>query len=384
MIYFLSFLLLLTITAMLSARSFKIKQQKRVVQLKSLWGKAKTDNFNFSHISIFTDLHKENTFHQLSEQTKSDIDFNDLFCLVDRTNSCVGQQFLFDVLSKPTNDIAALEKLSRQSDFFANNEPLRQEVQQLLTGLGNTDAYFIATLLDDHLPEKPTWYKWVIPYLACMLLLILFYPLYHLLLLWLMIPLAVNVFLHYRNKNHTKRFNKSFPQLNLLIRVCKKLLLKDIPFENESVKNSIRNLKSIQRKSTLLSHDESTFKDELTQIFLYFFELLKAFFLVEFFAFYSILKEIKSKQADILNLFKYVGIIDTSLSIASLRAGSLKTCMPVFLPDSKQLSCKQLYHPLIADCVTNDIDVSSKSVLITGSNMSGKTTFLARWPLIQF
>ena len=143
-----------------------------------------------------------------------------------------------------------------------------------------------------------------------------------------------------------------------------------------AVNNSIQHLKPLQRKSRLLTFDDATFKDELTQTLLYFFELIKAFFLIEFFTFYSMIKEVKNKQADILTLFKYAGLIDSAISIASLRTGHLKTCKPVFLPDEKQLAGKKLYHPLIENCVSNDIEVTTKSILITGSNMSGKTTFL--------
>ena len=376
MVYFLFFLLLLTITGMLSARNFKIKQKKKAAELRNQWGQAKNADFNFNYISIYTELNKESSFHQLSAQTKNDIDFNDLFCVVDRTSSSTGQQFLFDALSKPTNDIAALKILNGQVNFFSENEQQRIQVQQLLAGLNTNDAYFIATLLKDDLPGKPNWYKWVFPYMTLMLLLIFFSPLHHSFLLWLMIPLAINVFLHYRNRNDTKRFNKSFPQLNILLRICKKLCLIELPFENDTIKKSMRNLKSMQWKSGLLSFDEATFKDELTQAFLYLFELIKAFFLVEFFVFYSLLKELKKKQSDILNLFKYVGSIDMAISIASLRGGHLKTCVPVFLPAEKEFSSSELYHPLIINCVSNDIRVDLKSILITGSNMSGKTTFL--------
>jgi DNA mismatch repair ATPase MutS len=376
MVYFLFFLLLLTILAMLSTRSFKAKQKKKLVELENRWGKSKTDDFNFAYISMYANVQKENGFHCLSEQTKNDIDFNDLFCVLDRTTSAVGQQFLFDALGKPTNDIVALSKFNERVDFFTRNETARQIAQQLLTGLGTNDAYFIAPLLSDNLPPKPTWHKFAMPYIAAMGLLILVSPLYPKLLLWLMIPLSINVFIHYKNRSEAKRFSKSFPQLNILIRICKKLLSKEMPFENTTVKKSIRSLKTIQQKSSLLSFDESTFKDELTQVFLYVFELLKAFFLVEFFAFHSAMKETAKGRADIVSLFEYVGRIDMALSVASLRAGNLKTCEPVFLPAAKKLSSAKLYHPLITECVTNDISVQSKSILITGSNMSGKTTFL--------
>jgi DNA mismatch repair ATPase MutS len=37
---------------------------------------------------------------------------------------------------------------------------------------------------------------------------------------------------------------------------------------------------------------------------------------------------------------------------------------------------KDVYHPLIHDCVKNSIQAGQKSVLLTGSNMSGKTSFI--------
>ena len=376
MVYLLFFLLLLTIAAMLSAKSFKKKQNIKKEQLINQWGKAKTEPFDFEKIAIYSEVNQSINFHQLSAQTKTDIDFDDIFCLVDRTTSRIGQQFLYTVLSKPTNDKTALLKLNEQVNFFRDNEALRIKVQLYLLKLNSDDAYFLPNLLKDHSFVKPTWYKFVFPSLLLIPLLIILSPLYHTLLLWIMVPLAVNVFLHYRNKNFTKRFYKLFQQLNILINICKKLNGKQLPFDNDLVDNAASNLKGIQRKNILLSFDQSTIKDELTQVLLYLYELIKAVFLIEFFTFYSVLKDIDKKQADILYLFNYIGRIDTAISIAALRAANLPTCQPDFFPASKQFSCTKVFHPLIADCVTNDIIVDTKSVLITGSNMSGKTTFL--------
>ena len=40
------------------------------------------------------------------------------------------------------------------------------------------------------------------------------------------------------------------------------------------------------------------------------------------------------------------------------------------------LKMTDVYHPLIEQCVPNTLDTAGKSVLLTGSNMSGKTTFI--------
>ena len=42
----------------------------------------------------------------------------------------------------------------------------------------------------------------------------------------------------------------------------------------------------------------------------------------------------------------------------------------------KKITVKDIYHPLIKTCIVNDLDLSNKSLLLTGSNMSGKTTFI--------
>ena len=41
-----------------------------------------------------------------------------------------------------------------------------------------------------------------------------------------------------------------------------------------------------------------------------------------------------------------------------------------------KISFDNIYHPLLDNAIPNSIDELSKSALITGSNMSGKTTFI--------
>ena len=117
-------------------------------------------------------------------------------------------------------------------------------------------------------------------------------------------------------------------------------------------------------------------KDELGQVVTYLVELLRGFLLIEVVMLFELIKELETKRDSIQVLFDYVGNIDTALSVASLRAGDLKTCKPEFTPPMRELRVKKIYHPLITNCVKNDLHVKDKSILITGSNMSGKTTFL--------
>ena len=75
-------------------------------------------------------------------------------------------------------------------------------------------------------------------------------------------------------------------------------------------------------------------------------------------------------------MLNYIGNIDAALSTASLRAGLTNYTTPTIIAHKKELVAKDLYHPLIENCVANSINIQQKSILITGSNMSGKSTFI--------
>jgi hypothetical protein len=372
-------LILTTIFAILIflIASYYIKQRKKknIERIREEWGKPKTDSFYFENIRRYADTVKENPFHRLTKQTVEDIDFYGLFAFIDRTTSKIGQQFLFKKVIEPKNDTCY--KSEELIDLFSKNQELREEIQLELLKLNNDDAYYIPSLLKDELLKKPKWFSLLIidiVIVICLVMLSFKYPVF---LIFLLVPMIVNMVLHYWNKGNTSQYSKSFTHLNILIEVSGKLISKgDFPF-GLPVKASILNLKSFQRKTSLIYTDQGNgVQSELTQLVHYFIDYIKALFLIEVFTLYSVLKELENKKSSIIALFNYVGNIDTVISVASLRAGSLKTCKPIFMPERKEIIMKKIYHPLIEDCVKNDLTISGKSILITGSNMSGKSSFL--------
>ena len=353
----------------------KRKSRKQVEQIRAAWGNSKTEFFNFDGIKNYSEEVKGNDFHHLTEQTINDIDFYGLFKFIDRTTSKVGQQFLYRKVIEPT--IHKSDPSQNLIELFANNKKLREEIQLDLLKLNETDAYYISSLLKDNLLQKPKWFKFLGLDIAIIIFLIILSFKYQIFIIFLIIPFAINMFLHYWNKNKAFQFVRSIPQLNLLIEVSKSLLRRSGVFHDKFVKESIADLKSFQRKSSIINFDNgSGIQSELSQIGTYLLELIKAFFLVEVFTLFKVIKELESKRSSIITLFDYVGNIDSAISIASLRADNAKTCQPVFSSAEKKVTVKNMYHPLLENCVKNDLLICNKSILITGSNMSGKSTFL--------
>ncbi|MEO5681105.1 MAG: hypothetical protein ABIQ88_00625 [Chitinophagaceae bacterium] len=368
--------MVITIIVLLSKNYSRSKKNKRLEAIRQKWGLPNAEYYNFDQIGKYATYNRDAYFHALSAQAKNDIDFNEVFSFADRTSSRVGQQYLFDKLSKPTNNIADLEQLHEQVNFFTVSQKEREESQLLLSELNGDNAYYIASLLSGELPEKPRWFKLAIADIVitvAMLLLSFFYPV---LLAWLMIPLAINLALHYWNKNNTFYFGASLPQLNRLINTCKTLSKHNLPFNNEQAIKSIGELKKFQRTMRMLGLRQSNLNGDAELILYYIIDMIKALFLVELIVFFSLVKELKNKQAAIHDLFKYAGTIDAAIAVASLRAADTITCQPVFTASIKELQAVNIYHPLIDNCVANDITLGHKSILITGSNMSGKTSFL--------
>jgi Mismatch repair ATPase (MutS family) len=353
----------------------KDKTEKKIEKLRADWAKPKKESLDFDSIGKYANLISENPFHRLSDQTIEDIDFYELFAFVDRTTSKVGQQFLFKKILEPSNKTT--DHFEKLINVFSSDQPLREEIQLELLKLNHNGAYFISSLLRDKLLAKPKWFSLLILDVIIVVSLLILSFKFPVLIIVMIIPVTVNMFLHYWNKSITFQFLRSFPQLNNLINVSKVILKKGELFYDPSAEDSIQRLKSFQRKVALINFENgSGIQAELSLIGTYLVEVVKAILLIEVFTLYRITRELENKKSSIRTLFHYIGNIDSSISIASLRAGKEKTCIPVFVSPSKQLQASGLYHPLIKDCAKNDASIKNKSILITGSNMSGKSTFL--------
>jgi DNA mismatch repair ATPase MutS len=375
-IFFIFSVLITILFAAALAYFFDKRKQKKLLQkIRKTWGNTNTGSKDFNLIETFSQLTTTSAFHTLNTQTINDIDIQDLFTFIDKTNSKIGQQYLYNKLITPTNNIEALEKYNEQVNFFTHNEQAREEAQILLQKLNHHNVYYVASLLNENLLEPPKWAKLFVLDTVIVILMLLFSFKFPVLLIWLMIPLILNLLLHFLNKENTAKFIKSFPPLNTLINVSQVFLKKDIPFSKDSVQQNINNLSGFKRKYKLLNFGEYD-ANELLQILIYIFDFIKAVFLIEIHALFSTLKELKNRKKDINGLINYIGSIDAALSTASLRAGVNDFVVPIFSNNQKVVEAKNIYHPLINNCVENSISINGKSILITGSNMSGKSTFI--------
>jgi hypothetical protein len=347
----------------------------KVTLLKN-WGKQKENEyFNFYVIKQYfeNNLHKNKLYHQISERTSLDLDIDELFKFIDRTSSKVGQQYLYFKI-RTVETVEKLKKFDVLTKLFLNNQKLRVKSQLILSKLNSQNSYDFEKLINDKPIEKPSYLKFIYASSFSSILLIIlgfFNPIFFLFL----VPIFfINTIFHYKNKENVTYYISAVSQLSKALKVGKELSAFEEIKRHFSDLSFIKKVSAIQTKTEFVAF-ENQLTNEYALLFWLIIELLKIQFMIEYIIFYSFVDSISKEKESIDKLFQFIGEIDAAISVASLKSDKLENCEPKFTT-KKHIYTKEIIHPLIENCVANDINLSEKSMLLTGSNMSGKTTFI--------
>ncbi len=322
--------------------------------------------------SYFRNKNEKNTIDNI---TWNDLNMDDVFKKINNTQCTAGQEVLYDILRKPLYNKEVLIKRDKVIDYFRNNEKERQAIQLILGKLGKSDELYITNCLfneADDSKSKLLKYRLISWLPTLSLLLLLINPMF----LALTIGLAVvNVFISQRSK--VKNYDASgFSYMISIINVANKIKnmnIKEIEENVYSIEKNLNNVKHIKRKS-VGSETKSIMSDMDV-----FSEYANLIFLKELKTYEKVKNTIIKNKEDLKAIYEYVGMIDALIAIASFR-DSLSFYTKPILTKSKSkkenyIEFEKIYHPLIKNPVLNSGNFS-RGVLFTGSNASGKSTFI--------
>lgn len=370
-------LFFILITIRLVNNRFKKKRLKNLKKkYTENWGTPKEDTyFNFHSISRYfeNNSHKEKSFHLISEKTQLDLDVNELFKFIDRTSSKIGQQYLYFKL-RTVGSVSELLKFDKLVEVFLKNKELRLNCQLLLSPLNDENTYDLEELINGQQIQKPR-IIWLVYLLTISSFLFLFLGFLNSFFFLLLIPIyCANMFFHYRNKFYINFYLNAVIQLSKSLRITKKLSTFSEIKKKYNDFTFIKKINSIKFKTEFIGFEKNA-NDELAIILWFVIEFVKILFNIEYLIFFSLIKSIIGERKSIEDMYVFIGEIDAAISTASIKSGKSEYCTPSFV-DNKSIIATGIYHPLIPNCILNDIKLSDKSMLLTGSNMSGKTTFI--------
>ena len=333
--------------------------------------------FDLAKIKCYFENNAASPAYQvLTEQTCKDLNFDEFFIRINKTSSCVGQQYLYDRLRRipHESEIAGCDNVIQ---YLKNNTEFAERCRKHLSMLTHHDAYYICSLFHDKYPTLSTTMALVIRILQFMPLL--FTAIFIILPkgIWILLIVGffiTNIVFHYRNKRILFVYLYSIPQFLKLVPIARKLSL-ETAFGNihPDIKDRLQSLQSLVRHLSRFKFDVKLENDIVAMVWALK-EFVNIFFLSEPNALFRSLRLMDVKRKDIEAVFNYVGHIDILLSTAYLQEDLPYYCKPQWTDAGLQMT--DIYHPLVEQCVPNTLNTDGKSVLLTGSNMSGKTTFI--------
>jgi len=302
--------------------------------------------------------------------TWNDLDGDTLFKQINQGLSTSGEQYLYYLLRSPSLTKEEYEKRETLITIMEQNPDLRLELQVILAKLGrrkaaNTTEAFSPS---SHDSSKLSLYLFLVGSLLGSALLSFFYPMALLLLVSLLL------FIPIYNHVLTNRIERELETLNYSVSmiytasIIKKKAFPELEEHLAPLYQTVTRLKSLSRYGHVPT------KYSASEIVL----VLNGFFLFNLILFEVVKNKLGKYHKEIFEIHEHLGRLDSAIAIASYRKSLEAYAIPQIdfsITDTKHIRGIDLVHPLIDDAIPNDLD-TTESILLTGSNASGKSTFL--------
>ncbi len=364
----------------------KKERAKKLEQLvRENWGKVPCKEYEleeFAQISHYYDKTKSRFDFTIDETTWNDIDGDSLFMLCNSCLSSVGQEYVYRMLRVPSMKQSELNKRYETGKYWLEHPKEAMKCRKIFARLGYSKKIALYDYIH-HLEELSEMrncrngkhYFSICFFIVSLACLFCIPPVG---VLSLIVCLGYNVSSYYKEKAKIESYYVCLSYILGMIETTRALdkehfeVLKDYGPDFKKIQKSFEAMEknhSLLMSGNGMSGGPTEIVMEYTRMLLH----------IDIIKFNQMLTIVVDKKGELELLFELLGEIEGNLCI-----GSLMTLMPYTCkPDLKEkdgslpmrLAFREMYHPLIEHPVANSLS-ENKCVLITGSNASGKSTFL--------
>ena len=303
-----------------------------------------------------------------------DITWNDLNmdAVYKRINCCcstAGERQLYYMLRRPMNR----EQYEKQSSLIRmmEQEPeKRLNLQVILSRIGIYRSVFLGHILRPQNPSK----KWLIIYLLMLLYMpvsVLCVILFGFNVLWMpLLSMSLNTFVHLKRSKDCENDIRAVNYCILLavgLNRMKKLKDPELDRYLQGAYEEMKPLNFVVRGGAVVT--DPMMKTEL--------DYMLSFFMLDL-IYYEVVRHRLAKYHDNFRAIQEaVGGVDAAIAVASYRQGLKTVCIPEidYEAEKPYIHAEGTVHPLLENAVPNPVKLD-RSLLITGSNASGKSTYL--------
>lgn len=370
-------LIIILVLVLWSMWNEKQQMKKLKIQLKKEWGQIPEQEYTtekLESLKAFYMSMQDDRF-DVDDITWNDLDMNYIFMYINNTQSSVGEEYLYALLRKPCFSAEELEERNRLIHFFGKNETPRIAMQSTLKSIGKLSQISIYKYINqlDTLPiaSNLPHYAMALGF-AISIGLIFVHPSYGGVLTFIFF--VNNIYQYYHRKAKIENYLAVFSFILRLLdstNEIEKLKISELQKYTDALKRDREIFKEFKRGSAIV-----TSKNVTGSLLDGIIDYGRMLFHLDLIKFNSMLHIFKENREALNRIFINIGFLDSMIAVASFREALNYYCEPELVKSRKpSLSVTDLYHPLLEDPVPNSIS-ENRSVLITGSNASGKSTFI--------
>ena len=362
-------------------------------QLRKSFGKAGRTEYadgELNGIVRYFEKHPKN--FQIDDITWNDLNLDEIFLRMNSTCSSAGQEYLYAMLRSPSFEEKELQEREELLGFLEQDEETRVRMQEIFFKIGRTGKYSLYDYMDflDVLGERKNG-KHLLADLLFFLTIAAAFVSPPLGLCGMSAVMCFNITTYLKEKKQIEPYLTSFHYISRLIRGAEelsKIQVQQLEDRLGKVRKLLPQFGKLNRSASLGMRTSSG--DPMGIVADYINMMLH----LDIIGFNIMLHAVREQTENIDRLVTIVGELDALIAAAGFRHSLPAWCVPKLTAaeaadgaahgavessrlhfEASSLQLEQMYHPLLADPVKNDIKTTN-GVLLTGSNASGKSTFL--------
>ncbi len=361
----------------------KRRRARLLAKIRSVYGlvpKREYTDEELKKIRSYYERVKGGHYH-VDDITWNDLDMDSVFIAMNHTFSSAGEEVLYDLLREPVFDEEELKERERVTQYFIENTPAREAFQLRYAAIGRTRKFSLVDFVGQFrsLELKSDFHYVIHALLLVVGIALIFYNV----VLGIMVLIGVmiyNIYTYYKEKTGVEPYYISLAAIAALIdgaEVIGNQTMKELDPVKEYIADlheHCKTVKSLKRDMKWLgSGSVAGAGGDIAQLIL---DYLRMITHLDFLKFNRMVRKVVNNEEDILQLYRTMGFLEAMIAIGSYRQTIPFCCTAEFVPsEGKTLSIKDEYHPLLKEPVANSFS-EDRSLLLTGSNASGKSTFL--------
>lgn len=321
---------------------------------------------------------------QCKESTIDDITWNDLnmdgiFALMNFAQSSSGEEYLYAMLRSPrlSDSDGRMAELERHIGYMTAHEEERLDTMMLLHELGRTGKYSLYDYLGylETLGVRSNAKH----YGAILLLAVsvgLVFVNTSLGVALLIATACINIITYMKEKNTASPYVTTFAYIMRMIKCAEGIVQhgygEELAGRIDDLRRRREKFRTFEKGSGIVMKMNSS-TGNIDELLLDYVKMLTHIDIIKF---NRMLRIVRDNRQEIEDLVEAVGYLDAVTAIAYFRAALPYFCVPALTEaGDARLVVEEGYHPALGDPVPNSFS-QARGMLVTGSNASGKSTFL--------